>query len=114
MFNKIDVICAHLKAALIYRPLFGAFGKRSIVMKPILVTHPRHIRIGDRVSIRQGARLEIVLVGEFMAHSHLHGAILWCLAVVVGLVASLLGGIAAYKFVEQPLTDVMKRMSPVS
>ena len=55
----------------------------------------------------------LVPVGIVMAHSHLHGVVLWWAAAVVGLVVALGVGIAVYKLVEVPLTGVVKRVLPV-
>lgn len=43
-----------------WRPRFGAFGFRSRLGRVRLLTGPRRIHIGKRVSIRSGARLEAV------------------------------------------------------
>jgi acetyltransferase-like isoleucine patch superfamily enzyme len=43
-----------------HRPFFGSIGKKSFIAHPILITNPRHIFIGDQVTIRQGARLEVI------------------------------------------------------
>jgi acetyltransferase-like isoleucine patch superfamily enzyme len=48
-----------VKADLFYRFLFRRFGKRSSIRRPLLIVHPEHIEIGDRVVIRDGARLEV-------------------------------------------------------
>ncbi|MDJ0723044.1 MAG: glycosyltransferase [Desulfobacterales bacterium] len=41
-------------------PVFGGIGAHSKVHAPSLVTHPEHIFIGERVMVRQGARLEAI------------------------------------------------------
>jgi acetyltransferase-like isoleucine patch superfamily enzyme len=51
-----------LKAACFYRFVFGALGKRVTLEKPILISNPRFIHIGNNVSIRRGVRLEAVLL----------------------------------------------------
>lgn len=43
-----------------YRLTFREFGKRSRIRRPLLITNPQYIRIGSRVHIRDGARLEAV------------------------------------------------------
>ena len=50
-----------LKAVLIYRVAFKHFGKGSYIRKPLLIANPRFISIGNKVSIREGARLEVVV-----------------------------------------------------
>jgi acetyltransferase-like isoleucine patch superfamily enzyme len=42
-----------------YRRIFASFGKGSVVYKPMMLRNPQYIHIGDNVTIRQGARLEI-------------------------------------------------------
>jgi acetyltransferase-like isoleucine patch superfamily enzyme len=45
----------------LYYPLrFKSFGARSILERPLLLTHPSHILIGSQTSIRRGVRLEVV------------------------------------------------------
>jgi acetyltransferase-like isoleucine patch superfamily enzyme len=48
------------KGVLYYRLVFGSFGRKSVLYKPALLTHPHLIHVGDRVHIRQGVRLEAV------------------------------------------------------
>lgn len=43
---------------------FAEFGWRSRVETPTLLTHPEHILIGARVTIRKGARLEAIAGGH--------------------------------------------------
>lgn len=43
-----------------WRPQLGAFGYRSELTSPRLLTRPRLIRIGSQTRIRVGARLEVV------------------------------------------------------
>lgn len=39
---------------------FGEFGFRSRLISPDMVTNPRHVRLGQRVSIWKGARIEAI------------------------------------------------------
>jgi acetyltransferase-like isoleucine patch superfamily enzyme len=48
-----------LKGLLIYRLFFGHFGKGSVLRRPMFIVNPQFIHIGDRVFIRDGARLEV-------------------------------------------------------
>lgn len=54
---------ARLKSELIYRHLFRKFGRGARIRGPLLIVHPEHIEIGDRVYIREGLRLEVVKDG---------------------------------------------------
>lgn len=49
-----------LKASLYYRHIFASFGRGSTLGKPVLLTNPHLIHIGDNVHIRQTVRLEAV------------------------------------------------------
>jgi acetyltransferase-like isoleucine patch superfamily enzyme len=49
-----------IKGILLYRILFEEFGERSYILRPLLILNPGHIRIGERVSIGPGIRLEVV------------------------------------------------------
>lgn len=50
-----------MKGLLFYRRVFKSFGTGSVIYPPMLIGHPRFIRIGARVSIRDGVRLEAVM-----------------------------------------------------
>jgi acetyltransferase-like isoleucine patch superfamily enzyme len=50
-----------LKGVVFYRMVFKKFGESSSIRKPLLIMNPGFISIGKRVSIRDGARLEVVL-----------------------------------------------------
>jgi|SRR6185437_14332292 len=47
-----------------YRLIFKQFGKRSVLRKPLLISHPEYISVGNSVLIRDHARLEVVLDGS--------------------------------------------------
>jgi acetyltransferase-like isoleucine patch superfamily enzyme len=51
-----------LKSRLYYPLIFGSFGKASLLSRPIALTKPQHIRIGQNVNIRPGARLEVIVL----------------------------------------------------
>jgi len=51
-----------LKSRLYYPLIFGSFGKASLLSRPIALTKPQHIRIGENVNIRPGARLEVIVL----------------------------------------------------
>lgn len=61
--RKARVAYAMGKTAFFYRRVFKRIGARSVIYRPVLIGNPRFISIGERVTIRQGARLEVVLDG---------------------------------------------------
>jgi acetyltransferase-like isoleucine patch superfamily enzyme len=63
LYDKLNVAelwLYRLKGFLFYRWVFKSFGKNSVIYPPMLIGHPRFIHIGDRVTIRQGVRLQAV------------------------------------------------------
>lgn len=46
------------------QPQFGAIGERTIIRRPLLIRNARGIRIGRRCGIRDGARIELLPIGE--------------------------------------------------
>lgn len=60
---RISWIYQVLRSRLIYGTFFERFGRRSVIIKPILIANPHLISVGDRVLIRNGSRIEIVLDG---------------------------------------------------
>jgi acetyltransferase-like isoleucine patch superfamily enzyme len=57
-FNRLLMLKYKLINRLIYKPSFKNMGEGSLIIKPMLINNPHHIEIGDRVSIRNGARIE--------------------------------------------------------
>ena len=53
---------ARIRTRVLYGPFLGRLGRGSVIRRPILISNPRHIHIGERVLIRDGARLEVVLL----------------------------------------------------
>lgn len=51
-----------LKSRFYYPLIFGSFGKTSLLSRPIALTKPQHIHIGEKVSVRPGARLEVIVL----------------------------------------------------
>ncbi len=49
---------------LFWAPRFQAMGARLTLYRSMMVAHPRYMRIGAHSSIREGARLEVVLRGH--------------------------------------------------
>jgi acetyltransferase-like isoleucine patch superfamily enzyme len=63
LLSKVDNLGTayyRVKGVVLYRALFRKFGKRSHIRKPLLILNPKFMSIGDRVSIRDGVRLEVV------------------------------------------------------
>lgn len=63
IFAKAQLISTFyykVKGALFYRRCFKRFGRGSFIRRPLLICNPAYISIGDRVSIRDGVRLEVV------------------------------------------------------
>lgn len=58
--NLLVLYCYRMKGMLLYRRVFGSFGRKSAIFTPALIGHPRFIHIGERVTIRRGVRLEAV------------------------------------------------------
>lgn len=64
MLTYIQYCTARLKSRLFYAPQFAHFGKGSVIIKPMMISNPRFISIGDRVTIRSGVRLEAVVADD--------------------------------------------------
>lgn len=47
-------------SVLVFARQFGSFGKRTWIKKPLAITRPKQISIGDGCFVRDGVRLEIV------------------------------------------------------
>jgi acetyltransferase-like isoleucine patch superfamily enzyme len=63
LLNKMHTLSTlyyRMKGIVVYRFLFKEFGKSSCIRRPLLILNPAFIKIGERVSIRDGVRLEIV------------------------------------------------------
>ena len=63
--NKMNVLNQLLNRTigrLFYRRIFGSFGIGSILYKPMLLSNSQCMHIGDDVLIRQGARLEAIVL----------------------------------------------------
>jgi acetyltransferase-like isoleucine patch superfamily enzyme len=63
LINKINIISDFydmLKTSTIYRIMFKSIGKYSLIRRPLLISNPQFISIGNKVSIRNGVRLEVV------------------------------------------------------
>lgn len=58
--NFLSNLLLRLKAMFYYRHIFGSFGGGSTLGKPVLLTNPHFMHIGNNVHIRQCVRLEAV------------------------------------------------------
>ena len=60
--NVLHTALYYLKGILYYRWVFGSFGSGSVLYKPMFLSNPRFMHIGKNVSIRQGVRLEALMI----------------------------------------------------
>ncbi len=63
LFNKLHTLenlYYKAKGLFLYRLVFKRFGRGSLIRKPLLISNPGFISIGNGVSIRDGGRLEVV------------------------------------------------------
>ena len=58
--NRLSNLYHRLITVVFYRPLFRAIGSGTTIRKPILISNPQFISIGNGVFIRDGARFDIV------------------------------------------------------
>lgn len=62
--NSLHAKLARLKTELYYRQVFGTMGRGCLIYKPLLLSNPRFVHIGDRTMIRKGARIEVIVLDE--------------------------------------------------
>jgi acetyltransferase-like isoleucine patch superfamily enzyme len=60
--NQIHGLLVRVKTALYYRRIFAELGSGSLLYKPLLLSGTQYIRIGAGTLIRQGARIEALLL----------------------------------------------------
>lgn len=60
--NLFASLSTRLKSRFYYPVVFGSFGRTSLLSSPILLVRPRYIHLGERVIIRSGCRLEMVVL----------------------------------------------------
>ncbi len=60
IFNKISNLYFRLVTQIAYRPFFKSMGRASVIRKPILISGAKYMSIGDAVTIRDHARLEVI------------------------------------------------------
>lgn len=64
IFNRFSNLYYRLVTQVYYRPQFKNIGSRTAIRRPILICNPEYISIGRCVSIRDGARLEVVCLDK--------------------------------------------------
>ncbi len=60
--NSLHRLWRLLIGVLYYRRVFASFGNGSVLFKPMLLSNTQFIHIGKNVLIREGARLETVMI----------------------------------------------------
>jgi acetyltransferase-like isoleucine patch superfamily enzyme len=56
----INAAFHRLKTQFLYRGSFAAIGRKTTIFRPLLLSGTRYMRIGERVLIREGVRLEAI------------------------------------------------------
>jgi acetyltransferase-like isoleucine patch superfamily enzyme len=59
---RVHYVLVRLKTAGYYRYIFAAIGRGSLIYKPLLLSGSQFVHIGDYTLIRQGARIEAILL----------------------------------------------------
>ncbi len=49
-----------MKTFLVYRPIFRSIGMKTAIHKPLFISNPQYISLGERVLIREGVRMEMI------------------------------------------------------
>ena len=60
-WNKLQLAYYRLKAKLWYAHVFEQIGEGCTIYKPMLLSNVHHASLGDRVLIRPGARIELIV-----------------------------------------------------
>lgn len=60
--NSVHGMLVALKTDLYYRWIFGTMGHGCRIYKPLLLSNPRFVHIGNRTLIRPGARIEAIVL----------------------------------------------------
>lgn len=60
--NRVHNFLVRLKTAGYYRCIFAAIGRGSLIYKPLLLSGTQFVRIGDYTLIRQGSRIEAIVL----------------------------------------------------
>ena len=56
----LELAWARFQTQILYRSAFGSLGAGTIVRRPIMLQNTRHVYLGSKVVIRDGARFDIV------------------------------------------------------
>jgi len=59
--NRIKWAYYRLRTRCLYGPFLRSLGRGSSIRRPVLITHPEHIDIGDRVLVRENGRLQVIV-----------------------------------------------------
>lgn len=62
LLGRLGRLYHRVKTQVWYRPFFRRLGRGSVIRRPILISNPHCIEIGERVLIRDGARLEVIVL----------------------------------------------------
>jgi acetyltransferase-like isoleucine patch superfamily enzyme len=62
--NALHGMCVQLKTSLYYSLVFGHIGRQCKIYKPLLLSNPRFVFIGNNTLIRAGARIETIVLNE--------------------------------------------------
>lgn len=60
-FNVISSMYWKAKTFLFYKAIFGSMGRRCLIRRPMFLSNPQFIHLGDFVNIRDGVRMEAVI-----------------------------------------------------
>jgi acetyltransferase-like isoleucine patch superfamily enzyme len=63
-WNLFQLAYYRLKTRIWYAQLFAAVGKKTAIYHPVQLSNVHHASIGDRVLIRPGARIELIVADE--------------------------------------------------
>jgi acetyltransferase-like isoleucine patch superfamily enzyme len=62
--NYLHGVLVEFKTIAYYRRVFGKVGRKCRIHKPLLLSNPRFVYIGDRTLISKGARIETMVLDE--------------------------------------------------
>lgn len=60
-WNALQLAYYRFKARVWYANAFASVGKKAAIYRPLLLSNVRYASLGDRVLIRQGARIELIV-----------------------------------------------------
>ena len=62
--NRLREVGVSLKTAIYYRRIFRYLGPESRIYRPLMLLNPRYVSVGAKTSIREGARIEAIVLDE--------------------------------------------------